>query len=317
MVLRGVLPNRPLLYGLFGNMYLAGTIIFGGGPRRDSAALHSSPAQHIPRRQASCARKRENHTFLARLCEQAERYDDMVSHLKEVIGAGSELSINERDLLAIAYAKMICTRRSSWRIVLSIEQMKLARGEERHIATISGYRKKVENELERVCRDVLDLLNGSLIPNAGTIQSKAFYYKMSTKGDYSRYLAESASGEKRRAAVSSAYNAYKIATDMVQPKFTASHRLRLSLALNVSVFYYEILNLHDHARHLAKRAFDDAIAELDALTKEPNDASIAIIHLLRDNLVLWMSSDNAQQGASSSQQEYLYFLFKGAKLKYI
>uniref|UniRef100_A0A8H7NHE2 14-3-3 domain-containing protein n=1 Tax=Bionectria ochroleuca TaxID=29856 RepID=A0A8H7NHE2_BIOOC len=304
MVLRGVLPNRPLLYGLFGNMYLADIIIFGGGPV-------VIPLLYIPRQLntflAAKPRVLENgsHTFLARLCEQAERYDDMVSHLKEVIGAGSELSINERDLLAIAYAKMICTRCSSWRIVLSIEQMKLARGEERHVATIRGYRKKVENELERVCRDVLDLLNGSLIPNASTIESKAFYYMM--KGDYSRYLAESASGEKRRAAVSSAYNAYKIATDMVQPKFTASHRLRLSLALNVSVFYYEILNLHDHARHLAKRAFDDAIAELDALTKEPNDESIAIIHLLRDNLVLWMSSDNAQQGASSSQREYLYF----------
>lgn len=88
---------------------------------------------------------------------------------------------------------------------------------------------------------------------------------------------------------------------MVQPEFTASHHLRLSLALNVSVFYYEILNLHDHARYLAKCAFDDAITELDALTKEPEDESIAIIHLLCGNLVLWMSYDNGQQGASSSQ----------------
>lgn len=32
MVLRGVLPHKPLLYRLFANMYLAGTIIFGGGP---------------------------------------------------------------------------------------------------------------------------------------------------------------------------------------------------------------------------------------------------------------------------------------------
>ncbi|KAH8845048.1 hypothetical protein MCOR02_010516 [Pyricularia oryzae] len=32
MVLRGTLPNKPLLFSLFGNLYLAGTIIFGGGP---------------------------------------------------------------------------------------------------------------------------------------------------------------------------------------------------------------------------------------------------------------------------------------------
>lgn len=32
MILRGVLPEKPLLFQLFTNMYLAGTIIFGGGP---------------------------------------------------------------------------------------------------------------------------------------------------------------------------------------------------------------------------------------------------------------------------------------------
>jgi chromate transport protein ChrA len=32
MVVRAVIPSRPLLFGLFSNMYLAGTIIFGGGP---------------------------------------------------------------------------------------------------------------------------------------------------------------------------------------------------------------------------------------------------------------------------------------------
>ena len=32
MVLRGTLPHRPLLFNLFSNMFLAGTIIFGGGP---------------------------------------------------------------------------------------------------------------------------------------------------------------------------------------------------------------------------------------------------------------------------------------------
>ncbi|KAK7211101.1 hypothetical protein V2G26_018279 [Clonostachys chloroleuca] len=238
-----------------------------------------------------------SHSFLAHLCEKAERYDDMVPHLKEVIGAGGELSVNERSLLAIAYSRMVCTRRSSLRTILSIEQKKQPRVNEEHIATIRGYRKKIENELEIVCSDVLDLLDGSLIPNAGTVESKVLYYKM--KGDYSRYLAEFTLGEKHTAAVTSAYMAYKIATDFVQTEFAATHRLRLGLALNVSVFYYEILNLHNHARHLAKRAFDDAIAELDGIAKEPDDESITIIRILRDNLFLWTSTDSGQRGAST------------------
>ncbi|KAK7224031.1 hypothetical protein V2G26_012034 [Clonostachys chloroleuca] len=158
----------------------------------------------------------------------------MVPHLKEVIGAGGELSVNERSLLATAYSSMVCTRRSSLRTILSIEQKKQPRVNEEHIATTRGYRKKIENELEIVCSDVLDLLDGSLIPNAGTVESKVFYYKM--KGDYSRYLAEFTLGEKHTAAVSSAYMAYKgtskIATDFVQTEFAArlgSERLGLLL----------------------------------------------------------------------------------------
>ncbi|KAG1729008.1 14-3-3 protein-domain-containing protein [Suillus lakei] len=46
------------------------------------------------------------------------------------------------------------------------------------------------------------------------------------------------------------------------------HPIRLDLALNFFVFYYETLNSSDHACHLAKQAFDDAITELDTLRRE-------------------------------------------------
>ncbi|KAH7114949.1 14-3-3 domain-containing protein [Dactylonectria estremocensis] len=235
--------------------------------------------------------QRKNQIFLARLCGQAERYDDMVPLLKEVVETGAELSVDERNLLTTAFNNVFGTRRASWRTISSIEQNEL-RGNEKHIATICGYRIKIENELEKICRDVLDLLDGSLIPNASTGESKAIYYKM--KGDYSRYLTEFVSGEKHNLAVTSAYKAYKIAADVAQTEFTATHPLRLGLALNFSVFYYKILNSRDRARRLAKHAFDDAKAELDALTEEPDGDSILIMQLLCDNLTLWVSSDSGE-----------------------
>jgi len=61
------------------------------------------------------------------------------------------------------------------------------------------------------------------------------------------------------------------------------------LALNFSVFYYEILNSPDRACRLAKKAFDDAIAELDTLSEESYKDSTLIMQLLRDNLTLWTS----------------------------
>ena len=68
-----------------------------------------------------------------------------------------------------------------------------------------------------------------------------------------------------------------------------THPIRLGLALNFSVFYYEILNSPDRACHLAKQAFDDAIAELDTLSEDSYKDSTLIMQLLRDNLTLWTS----------------------------
>lgn len=88
------------------------------------------------------------------------------------------------------------------------------------------------------------------------------------------------------------------ATDVAQTELTPTHPIRLGLALNFSVFYYEILNSPDRACHLAKQAFDDAIAELDSLSEESYRDSTLIMQLLRDNLTLWTSSDNAEAEAA-------------------
>lgn len=82
---------------------------------------------------------------------------------------------------------------------------------------------------------------------------------------------------------------------------TPTHPIRLGLALNFSVFYYEILNSPDRACHLAKQAFDDAIAELDSLSEESYRDSTLIMQLLRDNLTLWTSSDNAEGEAATTE----------------
>jgi 14-3-3 protein epsilon len=248
--------------------------------------------------------ERESKTFLARLCEQAERYDEMVTYMKEVAKIGGELTVDERNLLSVAYKNVVGTRRASWRIISSIEQKEETKGSDKHVSTIKEYRIKIEEELEKVCQDVLNVLDESLIPNAATGESKVFYHKM--KGDYHRYLAEFASGEKRKVAATAAHEAYKSATDVAQTELTPTHPIRLGLALNFSVFYYEILNSPDRACHLAKQAFDDAIAELDSLSEESYRDSTLIMQLLRDNLTLWTSSDSGDaegQGAEATKKE--------------
>jgi len=91
---------------------------------------------------------------------------------------GGELTVDERNLLSVAYKNVVGTRRASWRIISSIEQKEEAKGSEKHVSTIRDYRSKIELELERVCQDVLDVLDESLIPKAESGESKVFYHKM-------------------------------------------------------------------------------------------------------------------------------------------
>lgn len=116
-----------------------------------------------------------------------------------------------------------------------------------------------------------------------------------------RYLAEFQSGETRKDSAGKALEAYSSASSIANSELPPTHPIRLGLALNFSVFYYEILNSPDKACHLAKQAFDDAIAELDTLSEESYKDSTLIMQLLRDNLTLW-TSDQPEQGEDGDVQ---------------
>ncbi|KAI9598362.1 14-3-3 protein [Syncephalis fuscata] len=236
---------------------------------------------------------RESHVYMAKLAEQAERYDEMVDNMKEVAKLREDLNVEERNLLSVAYKNVIGARRASWRIISSIEQKEEAKGNASHVERIKEYRAKVEKELSEVCHDILNVLDEYLIikkddaESSSQDESQVFFYKM--KGDYHRYLAEFTSGDDRKSASEAAEQAYKEATSIAQTNLAPTHPIRLGLALNNSVFYYEILNSPQKACEFAKQAFDDAIAELDTLSEESYKDSTLIMQLLRDNLTLWTS----------------------------
>lgn len=234
----------------------------------------------------------------AKLAEQAERYDDMAALMKSVTEEGQELSNEERNLLSVAYKNVVGARRSSWRVISSIEQK--TEGSEKKGAMAKEYREKIERELKEICNDVLGLLDTYLIPNATAAESKVFYLKM--KGDYYRYLAEVATGDDKKGIISNSQEAYQAAFDISKKEMQPTHPIRLGLALNFSVFYYEILNTPEEACKLAKQAFDDAIAELDTLSEDSYKDSTLIMQLLRDNLTLW-TSDNQGEGEDSEPRD--------------
>ena len=81
--------------------------------------------------------------------------------------------------------------------------------------------------------------------------------------------------------------AYDAANVMSKEALSPTHPIRLSLALNYSVFFYEIKQNANKAGKMARDAFDEAIADLDNVDDEFYKDATLIMQLLRDNLTLW------------------------------
>ena len=171
--------------------------------------------------------------YMAKLAEQAERYDEMVEYMKKVAQAASnDLSLEERNLLSVAYKNVVGARRASLRIIGSIKSKEMEKGGDK-TALVTTYEAKVLDELNKICTDILELLSSTLIEKAGgSAEASVFYLKM--KADYYRYLAEFAQGGTKLEHATNAEEAYKSATDKASG-LAPTHPIRLGLALNYSV----------------------------------------------------------------------------------
>lgn len=227
---------------------------------------------------------------MAKIAETAERYDDMCDFMKSRVEnfASNPLSVEERNLLSVAFKNVIGSRRASWRTLAAELD---SQGEDK---LLQIYKDQVEKELEAISKNVLTLLETHLISanvdkSAGKpkLEEQVFYLKMA--GDYYRYLTESVYSDKNDDYKNKTKEFYDKAYEIAAEHLAPTCPIRLGLALNYSVCYYEILKDPDKACTLAKNAFDEAISKLDALEENDYKDSTLIMQLLRDNLTLWTS----------------------------
>merc|ERR1712217_190737 len=123
----------------------------------------------------------------------------------------------------------------------SVEQKEKTKGNEEQAKYAKEYCQKVEQELQKICDTILGLLDKNLIAKAGNGESKVFYQKM--KADYYRYIAEFSDADKKTKAAESARAAYQEAQNVAEKDLAVTHPIRLGLALNYSVFQYEVLQI--------------------------------------------------------------------------
>lgn len=230
----------------------------------------------------------------ARIAEVAERYKDMCDFLSQLVKIKSEqkepLSVDERNLLSVAYKNVVGTKRQSWRMLTQGNFQDLSKD------VLDSYKIIVETELEAICNEVIELLKKTTEVSREvqeTDEAKedlVFYLKMS--GDYYRYLSEFKPCDENH---DSARKYYEEATGVANDSLPETHPTRLGLALNYSVCCYEILEKKEQACEIAKKAFDSAIEKLDTLNDSSYKDSTLIMQLLRDNLTLWTSEREEAQ----------------------
>jgi len=225
----------------------------------------------------------EHNIEMAKLAEMADRYEDLVKYVKLVADEDPSVFQGDsmRNLFSVAFKNRISPLRASMRILASTEQ---SAKDEAAATRSKDYAATVGKEIVAVAQDVIQLVDAKFlsIGDLGT-DSKVMWHKM--KGDYFRYMAEVDTSDEIK---QNASKAYKEAGDAAET-LPSTNPLRLGLALNRSVFHYETLQETEAACEMAKKAFDEAIKELETLSEDEHRDATTIMSLLRDNLQLWTS----------------------------
>ena len=219
----------------------------------------------------------------------------MVQFLEDMVKQrDKDLNSDERNLLSIAYKNSISGGRSAVRTIMAYEAKEKKKENSTFLPYITEYKKQVEDELTKLCQGVLKTTDEQLLKKAEDDEAKVFYIKM--KGDYNRYIAEYAEGDLKKQVSDDALKAYDEATEIAK-SLPVLNPIGLGLALNFSVFYYEVINDHKKAIEIAKAAVEKADKELPNIDEDAdeNRDTVSIYNLLKENLDMWVSEEEGEQ----------------------
>lgn len=235
-----------------------------------------------------CFMSRAIKFFLARVADQLERYSDVVAIMRELIAENPKLSSEERNLFSICYKSLTTKRRSGIRTVNAYMDDEANQRVPEFMARLTEFKERLSGELDALCNEVISTVDQKLMPTASDSISRVFYLKL--KADYYRYLVEFKGNQEKQEGAAKAKRAYDAAMKIATESFPKAHPTYLGLALNYSVFLYEIADEKDTAVELADKTFKDAVELVDDLIEEDYSEATLILQLLKDNTAMWSES---------------------------
>jgi 14-3-3 protein epsilon len=227
--------------------------------------------------------------YLAHFALKFEQYEDALFYVDKMIQEKQgELTEDERDLFVSAYRIFINEKRTAWRNIY-ISEVKEKEDKTKYIPIMNEIRIQYEDIIIKACEKLIYCINTYIIKKTASLEGKAFFLKV--KADHFRYLAEISTGQNLRKYIENSlqfYNESYIISKSLKPL----DNIRLGIALNYSVFHYEVLNNSIKALEYATETLSTALEELNSysaseLENDKTKDSFVIIQMIKDNIHQW------------------------------
>jgi len=228
---------------------------------------------------------KEEILYLSKISLKLQRYDDMKALLKKLLISDEKFGSEEINLFCIAYKHIINTKRSNYRLLLAQYELERKHKRIKKQILLEPKLHSLRKEIEVNCREIISVLKKFLETNPVTTKVDLIYMKM--HADFHRYLAETATGDELQKAKQSALSIYEECYEKSKKELPKIDPVRLGIALSYSTLYSDILEEPNKACLVAKRAFQEALTELDTLfdneySDEEFNEVIVMIQGLRD-----------------------------------
>lgn len=235
----------------------------------------------------------EKFYYLATLSLKFENYEESVKYVEELIKLKeSEMAENEKNLFLSAFKYFVAEKRTGWRNIFTLE------GKEKITKLLMNEIKmKYEDIIIKTCDKLISLINNYVLDKTKSDLGITLFTKV--KADHYRYMAEITRGQTLYNNKQNAFQFYKQAYERAS-KLDDLDPIKLGVALNYSVFLYEILNMRINSIFYAKEALTKALLKLKQFTDleledENLKEALTIVELLNVNVHDWYREETGQK----------------------
>jgi 14-3-3 protein epsilon len=213
--------------------------------------------------------------------QRMEEQEENIAAVKRAIVLNPVLTNDERQILSLTFKNAISSRRRSIKAVAELLQVSGP-----PIQRLVDFQTQLRRELRDICVDLIQLIDTALLPVSDLPEPRLFYEKM--KADYYRYICESDKDSPDFASYAGfATAAYETALEVARNDFASTSPNYLGLALNYSVFLYDIAQHQNDAIAFAEKVYSDSVDLVDTVDDAAYSDAEVILRLLRDNFMTW------------------------------